>query len=133
MSQTASARLAELLRIQRYQETAAEQAVAAVAWPIVRSTDAPLAAARADFVAAADRLLARCDPAAPADASALDSALQTMEASYEHLKAALLAAGAGARLPLPDMEQALRHGSALRRAAQQLHKSRRRHPGTTDS
>jgi phosphate:Na+ symporter len=133
MSQTASARLAELMRIQRYQETAVEQAVAAGTWPIVRPTDAPLAAARADFVAAADHLVARCAPDAPADASALDSALQTMEARYEHLKSALLAAGAGARLPLPDMEQALRHGSALRRAAQQLHKARRRHPGPTDS
>jgi phosphate:Na+ symporter len=126
MSQTASARLAELLRIQRYQETAAEQSLAAAAWPIMRSTDAPLAAARADFVAAADTLLARCDPSTPEDTPALDGALHTMEARYEDLKAALLAAGAAARLPLTDMEQALRHGSALRRAAQQLHKARRR-------
>jgi len=37
-----------------------------------------------------------------------------------------LAADADARLALPDMEQALRRCSALRRATQQLHKSRRR-------
>jgi phosphate:Na+ symporter len=126
MSQTASARLAALLRIQRYHETAAEQAVAAAALPPLGAADAGLASAQATFAAAASALLSRCDPIGPVDADALEADLGTMEARYEDLKAALLSAGAGARLALTDMEQALRRCSALRRAAQQLHKSRRR-------
>ena len=132
MSQVASARLAALLRIQRYHETATEQAAAALALPPLAAADAPLAAAMADFDAAADALLARCDPPAPVAASDLDADLRTLETRYEALKAALLTAGAQTRLPLPDMEQALRRCSALRRAVQQLHKSRRRQAGGED-
>lgn len=117
MPQVASARLAALLRIQRHHGTATEQAVAAAAG---------LASAQAAFAAAASALLSRCDPSGPVDADALEADLGTMEAHYEELKAALLSAGADARLALTDMEQALRRCSALRRAAQQLHKSRRR-------
>lgn len=40
--------------------------------------------------------------------------------------ASLLAAGIHAQLALSDMEQALRLCSALRRAARQIHKTRRR-------
>ncbi len=126
MSQAASARLAALLRIQRYHETAAEQAVAAAALPPLGAADAGLASAQAAFAAAASALLSRCDPTGPVDADALEADLGTMEAHYEDLKATLLSAGADARLALTDMEQALRRCSALRRAAQQLHKSRRR-------
>jgi phosphate:Na+ symporter len=126
MSQVASARLAELLRIQRYHESGAEQALAAAELPAPGPTDPPLAACDEAFVMAANALLARCDPAAPDAAPALDADLHTMEVCYEHLKAALLAAGADGRLALPAMEQALRRCSALRRAVQQLCKSRRR-------
>jgi phosphate:Na+ symporter len=126
MSQVASTRLAELLRIQRYHETGAEQAVAAAALPPPGAVDAELATAMAAFVAAADALLAHCEPTGPAPAPGLDAPLGTMEARYQDLKAALLTAGADARLGLSDMERALRRGSALRRAAQQLHKARRR-------
>jgi phosphate:Na+ symporter len=125
MSQEASVRLAELLRIRRYHETSAEQAAAAAQLPARVSGEAGVAEFEAAFAAAADALLARCDPAGAADMSALDQDLRTMEARYEALKAALLAAGA-TRLALSDMERALRRCSALRRAAQQLHKSRRR-------
>jgi phosphate:Na+ symporter len=52
-----------------------------------------------------------------------------MEARYEDLKVQLLTAGADGRLTLADMEKALRRFSALRRAAQQLHKSRQRVAG----
>lgn len=126
MSQAASARLAALLRIQRYHETAAEQAVAAAGLPPLGAADAGLVSAQAAFAGAASALLSRCDPSGPVDADALEADLGTMEAHYEELKAALLSAGADARLALTDMEQALRRCSALRRAAQQLHKSRRR-------
>jgi phosphate:Na+ symporter len=70
--------------------------------------------------------LLQCDPTEPSNVAALDTHLGTLEARYEDLKTDLLAAGADARLALTDMEQALRRCSALRRAAQQLHKSRRR-------
>jgi phosphate:Na+ symporter len=126
MSQDASARLAELLRVQRYHESGAEQAVAAAALPKLGPSDARLAVAEAAFVAAATALLARFEPAEPPHAAVLDTDMGTMEARYENLKAALLAAGADARLALGGMEQALRRASALRRAVQQLHKSRRR-------
>ncbi|MDP3613343.1 MAG: hypothetical protein Q8R98_15915 [Rubrivivax sp.] len=127
MSQVASARLAELLRIQRYHEAGAEQAMAAAALPPLTWADARLAAAAVAFVdATRSLLLQQCDPTELPNVAALDTHLGTMEARYEDLKADLLAAGADARLALTDMEQALRRCSALRRAAQQLHKSRRR-------
>jgi len=123
MSQVASARMAELLRIQRYHETGAEQAAAAAVLPGPRPAQATLAAAMAAFVVAADLLLACSEPTASTDVSRSDADLGTMEARYEDLKAALLAAGADGRLALTDMELALRRCSALRRAVQQLHKS----------
>ena len=126
MSQVASARLADLLRIQRYHEAGAEQAVAAAALPPLRAADGRLAAAAAVFVEAANALLLHCDPTGSTDVSRLDTDLGAMEARYEALKVDLLSAGSDARLTLAEMEQALRRYSALRRAAQQLHKSRRR-------
>ncbi len=126
MSQMASARLAGLLRIERYHEEAAEQAAAAAALPPLGTSDALLAPARQAFDAAATALLVRCDESTPADGAALDADLRTVEALYEELKADLLAAGADARVELTEMERALRRISALRRALQQLHKARRR-------
>lgn len=126
MSQVASARLAELLRIERYHEAGTEQAVAAAALAPIGRTDARVAEAATAFAVAADGLLRHCDTTEPMDLAGLDAELDTMEARYEDFKAQLLAAGADARLALPDMEQALRRCSALRRATQQLHKARRR-------
>ncbi|GHC76085.1 hypothetical protein GCM10007320_14980 [Pseudorhodoferax aquiterrae] len=124
MSQRDSARLAELLRIQRYHESAAEQALAAAALRPQGLADARVAAAEAAFLAAANAVLAHGGPTGPADSPAAD--LGTMEVRYEEIKTALLAAGADARLALAAMEQALRRFSALRRGTQQFHKSRRR-------
>lgn len=126
MSNVASARLAELLRIQRYHEASAEQAVAAAALPPLGLADARLSAAMAAFVNASNSLLLHCDPTEPSNVASLDAHLGTMEARYEDLKADLLAGGADARLTLTDMEQSLRRCSALRRACQQLYKSQRR-------
>lgn len=126
MSQVASARLVELLRIQRYHEAGAEQALAPAALAPLSPADPGLARAAGAFVEATNALLLLCDPSEPSNVASLDANLGTMEASYEDLKADLLAAGADARLALIDMEQALRRCSALRRAAQQLGKSRRR-------
>jgi phosphate:Na+ symporter len=126
MTQVESARLAELLRIQRHHEASAEQAMAAAAMPPLVAIDAGLAAAAAAFAEATRSVLLQCDPTEPPARARLDATLGTMEARYENLEADLLAAGADARLTLTDMEQALRRCSALRRAARQLHESRRR-------
>jgi hypothetical protein len=82
-----------------------------------------LAAVRAAFGAAADALLACCDPSAPTDVSGLDAGLRAMEARYHDPKSALLAAGADTGLALIDMTQA---AAPLQRTAQPFHNSRRR-------
>lgn len=126
MSQVASARLAELLRTQRYHEAGAEQAEAAASLAPLAPADARLDVATVAFLEAASTLLLHCDPMGSTSVTRLDTHLSEMEARYEDLKADLLAAGADARLTLTEMERALRRFSALRRAVQQLHKSRRR-------
>lgn len=126
MSQLSSARLAELLRIERYHEAGAEQALSAATLPAAGSDDPRLVAAATAFTDAASALLCAGDTPGIQDPARPDDGLLTMEARYEDLKAQLLAAGADARLTLTNMEQALRRCSALRRATQQLHKARRR-------
>ena len=119
MSGATSERLARSLRVQRYHETACEQAMAAAA---LQASAAPSAGAdlavHQDHAAAALAALV----ALPAGADR-EAARATMESAYQALKAALLAAGAQGRLPLDAMERALRRWSALRRAAQQLDKA----------
>lgn len=79
------------------------------------------------FVQHTGALLALCDPQAPHPGTvALDAASAQMEAAYEELKSALLAAGAVGGARLSSMEEALRRYSALLRAAQQATKARRR-------
>jgi phosphate:Na+ symporter len=124
MSVESSARLAGLLRIQRYIDSCAEQAAAAVALPLPPLVDPELAATQAAFTAAAGRLLDGCEAAA--GEPALDASLLAMEQRYEDLKAALLMAGVTGRLDLPEMEQVLRRVSSLRRALQQATKATRR-------
>ena len=129
MLQHASERLAQVLRVLRYHETTAEQAQAAAplthTGPSQRFTQAPHDA----FLTHTDALLALCDPQADdPETATLDAAAQHMEVTYEALKASLLAAGAMGGTRLSDMEDALRRYSALRRAAQQATKARRRWP-----
>lgn len=108
--------LAELLRIQRYHETGAEQVAAAALLPARVSVNAGVAEFEAGFATATDALLARCDPAVPADPSALDQDLRTMGALRRPESRA-----AGRRLHAvgteSDMERALRRCCAARRAA----------------
>lgn len=118
-----SARLAELLRIQRYDETCARQALAAAPLQLPTSADAEWAANHQRFVDATLALLAAHDEPHPA-ATALD--VQTMEQHYQALKAGVLAAAAAGTLPLADMEALLGRYSALRRAVQQAIKARLR-------
>lgn len=129
MSQVESAQLAELLRIERYHEAAAEQAMACAALHPPVPVDARVAASARAFSEALDALLEELAAPQAKDRTRPDTALEAMEARYEELKAQLLADGAAARLSLGEMERSLRRFSALRRAAQQLHKARRRFPG----
>lgn len=127
MSQRASQHLAQVLRVLRYHETTAEQVHLAA--PLRRlNTQHPAGTVLHDaFLNQADALLAWCDPqTAEPETAALDAATQTMETAYEELKTGLLGAGAAGGARLADMEEALRRYSALRRAAQQASKARRR-------
>ncbi len=129
MSQQTSQRLAQVLRMQRYYETTAEQAgLAAALKPPPASSDAVLALEHA-FRQHADALLARCDPRSPEVRLAeVETAAAAMETAYDLLKEGLLLAGAAGELKLNDMEEALRRYSALRRAAQQAVKALQRRP-----
>ncbi len=126
MSQAAGARLAELLRIERYHEEAAELAASAAALAPPGPADAHLAAADTAFAAAAGLLLSRCEADEAPGATEWQGDLAALDARYQELKAALLSAGAEGRLALTTMEKALRRSSALRRATQQLCKARGR-------
>ncbi len=129
MPKRTSERLAWALRVLRYHETTSEQAfVASQLAGLAAAAGGALAAARADFAHHADNLLLLCDPSQgePPSAGLVAAALDRAEKAYQSLKAALLAAGADGQLPMAGMEEALRHYSALRRAAQQAAKATRR-------
>ena len=128
MSQGTSERLAWTLRVLRYHETTAEQALLAASLKdLPAGLDNGLSAAQAGFGQQADALLALCDPQAGEPGTAqLALALEAMEGAYQTLKAALLVAGAAGKVPLAGMEEALRRYSALRRAAEQAAKAMRR-------
>lgn len=129
MSERASKRLAQILRVQRYHETISEQARAAAPLQGQGADNPTTAALHTAFLAHTDALLAMCDPLSDEpEAHALDTAALHMESAYEDLKAGLLAAGAIGSLRLVDMEESLRRYSALRRAAQQAVKAQRRWP-----
>lgn len=129
MSERASKQLAEVLRVQHYHDTMAELVRIAAPLHSHRDQDPSTAALHSAFFSATDALFALCDPLNPEpDQQELDNAGLQMEASYEDLKAGLLASGAIGHLRLTDMEETLRRYSALRRAAQQASKARRRWP-----
>lgn len=124
MAPSTSQRLARVLRQLRYYEEITEQAHAAamLRLPVSVSGHAVVVPWREH----AKRLLLFCDRTLAGVSNAeLDHALNAMESAYEDLKSTLLTAGAAGQLSLTDMEQALRHFSALRRAAQQALKAAR--------
>jgi phosphate:Na+ symporter len=125
MPQRTAERLARTLRVQRYHETTAEQALAAAPLQPPAATGPAVDLPHVAFVQRADALLALCDPTlGEADATAIANALQATEAAYQELKSALLAAGAAGGVHVSDMETALRRYSAMRRAVQQAAKAR---------
>jgi len=128
-----SERLAELLRIQRYYETCASQALATAPLQLPSAATPELVALHQAFVADTLALLAAHDesPGVTATVTPLDP--QGMEQRYQALKASVLAAAAAGLLPLADMEALLGRYSALRRAVQQAIKARTRlHARGTD-
>ncbi|HSM22898.1 MAG TPA: Na/Pi symporter, partial [Rubrivivax sp.] len=127
MARGTAERLARTLRVQRYHETTAEQALAAAPLRPPAAAGAEVEARHADFVAQAHALLILCDPTlGEAETAAIDDALQSGEVAYQNLKAALLAAGARGNVRMADMEAALRRYSAMRRAVQQAAKAKQR-------
>ena len=118
-------RLPRLLRVARYYEAATELATEAAA--ALREADpentpeqAELAERVRTFRAQGGQLIACLDPALPSCATA---DLNAFEDAYQALKAALLEAGAQARLPVAIMDARLRGASALRRAVEQAAKA----------
>ncbi len=128
MSQASSARLAALLRTQRYHETCVEQAELAAALPMLQATSgAAWAEAHRRFTLATGSLLDQAErPQPPTPRAGRPADDEDQAAAYEELKSSLLTAGARGELPLAEMEQALRRCSALRRAAQQAVKAQQR-------
>lgn len=133
MLRRVSERLAQVLRVLRYQETVTEQVRVAAPLRPVAANGPTLTRLHNAFARHADALLAMCDPQAPEpEIPALDAASQQMETIYEALKNGLLTAGAAGGARLASMEEALRRYSALRRAAQQATKARRRWPASAE-
>lgn len=127
MPQRASEQLAQILRVQHYHQSTAEQAYAAAPLRPLRADDSGSTTLQEVFLHASEALLALCDPQAlEPQTTNLDAAAQHMEAAYEALKSTLLATVASGGAHLADTEEALRRYSALRRAAQQATKARRR-------
>jgi len=125
LSQDSAARLPQILRVARYYETAADQALESAA-AAAESEPGDFTAGYEGFRRQAEALFARCDPDAPhASPEEIDAALSDFEADYQILKAELLEAGAQGRLAVADMDARLRAASALRRAAQQIAKAAR--------
>lgn len=127
MSQHASEQLARVLRVLRYHETTVEHAFAAAPVQAPAGSSAEVRTLHDRFVQSADALLALCDPQVE-EPPALDGAALDMEDAYEALKVGLLAAVAAGYARFAEAEDALRRYSALRRAAQQATKARRRWP-----
>jgi phosphate:Na+ symporter len=123
-----SARLAELLRIQRYDESAAEQALAAAPLQLPPAQGVHLNTPHQHFVQATLALLDACQSSesSPPAAAPEPGDVQRVEERYQALKAAVLASAASGALPLPDMEELLKRYSAVRRAVQQSDKARQR-------
>ena len=124
LSNEASDRQAELLRIHRYYKTCADQAQTAA--PLQAPVDPALATHQQTFVAALQQLFTQQDTESVANGDAPVVDVVPMELAYQNLKAAVLVSAAAGALPLSQMETALGQYSALRRAAQQAAKARER-------
>ncbi len=128
MSDESAHRLPEILRVARHYESAAYfalEAARALCEPAARLDAAALGYPA--FREAAQRLLARASPGAPADDELPDAqASADFTAAYDRFKSGLLASGARGDLPLDTMESWLRAASGLRRSLDEAIKASRR-------
>ena len=127
MSESTAQALATLLRVQHYYDNCHERGAGIGAGRAALATlgDESLRLRIIDLAADADDLLVQLDPAQAPFAPLAAHQSERFEAGYEALKAALLAAGADGRLPIPAMDALLRSFSDLRRAVQQAAKAAR--------
>lgn len=125
MSSESALRLPQLLRVARYYETATELAAeAAATWPERDGSAAGHAGVQVAWHTWREQGEAVVGQlTGVASVSAVDWAL--FEATYQGLKADLLAAGAQGLLPVAAMDTQLRRASALRRALEQCVKAQR--------
>jgi phosphate:Na+ symporter len=132
LSDTESARLAELLRIERYYEHAADLAEERLrALHDAAPTPPDLGDALERMNRHAEQLLQSVDPERPpVDGEEREAALAELEHDYQELKAALLRAGARGSLRVADMDAWLSAWSASHRAVQQAVKAMRLLPGS---
>lgn len=122
MSPDSASRLAGVLRLARYCESATEAAVESAQAKADEFPEAsPELPAVADFRIAGGELLAACAGTDPESGPA--ERVAAMESTYQSAKAALLEAGAGGRLPVAAMDARLRAASSLRRALEQSAKA----------
>ncbi|MBW7903557.1 MAG: Na/Pi cotransporter family protein [Rhodocyclaceae bacterium] len=119
--------LAELLRVQRYYETCHEIApdIATGHATVAALGDSPLRHDILGLTAFAETLLVRLDPENEAFAPPDEAQAEEFEARYQHLKTALLTAGACGEIDIPAMESLTRSFSTLRRVIDQAAKAAR--------
>ncbi|MDY0056935.1 MAG: Na/Pi cotransporter family protein [Methyloversatilis sp.] len=126
MTPDSAARLAELLRLARYYETAAELATEA-GEAMAEAGEAMAAHAPvARFRERALAVLAALASGSPTAAGDRDVAFGAMQDAYQDAKACYLDAGARGHMPVTVMDAGLRAASALRRALEQTVKAARR-------
>ncbi|MDX9707693.1 MAG: Na/Pi symporter, partial [Azospira sp.] len=127
MSADTAQRLAGLLRVQRYYETCHEAApeIATGHATVTALADSSLRHDILGLTAFADTLLARLDPGNESFAPLDEAQAEEFEARYQHLKAALLTAGACGEIGIPVMESLTRSFSTLRRVLDQAAKAAR--------
>lgn len=125
MVPASAARLPRILRVARYYETAADQALEAVNAGC-EVDGLPPTSSSAAFHAQAEDIFAGADPnAGTLVPNVLEGMLGVLEERYQKLKAELLEAGASGIQPVRVMDARLRSASALRRAVQQVVKAAR--------
>lgn len=120
MTPQTAARLPEILRVARYYETIADHIATLAALPAPSVGDGAIASEQGAFRQAVTRVLDLADSSlADFDPGPLASALAGMQGDYQHLKAALLEAGASGGMSVADMDIRLQQASLTHRATKQ--------------
>lgn len=126
LSEEVADQLAKLLRTEQHLLACAEQAVVIVAEHPEMSllNDQGIVKKMNDFHGHAAQLISTANPEADDFLFAdCDRQLKLMQVIYEDLKATLLSAGAGSKIPVPLMIELVDHNSRVRRMSRQLFKA----------